>query len=565
MTATWRCAGLWAVVLAGPVLAAAGPQPKIQVDEPVYKFGKVWDFEPVEREFEVKNAGDAPLRIKRVRSTCGCLPVKAKPQTLAPGASTKIKIRLVAKNLRGKLKKAVYVESNDPKKPRQPLTFSGEVRQSITMAPPAARFKQLDHKVPSTLELTLTNHLPDPMTLSGPVSTHANVSVECSEIEKGKTFKVLLTAKPPYTGRALSGKVTFKTGLAKPLTHTISFFARVPPPVNIEPVRVFDLGRLDNSKEYTRTVRLVSTGGEPFELMEVSSSNWRFMPLVRELTEKKVYDVQITARPPFVWGANRAYVTFKTRPAVTTKLAVQLHGQLPPPITVSPQSLLFRHLTPEKGGQASVTISVDAPEPVKISSARSTLKNVTPKLETLEEGKRYRLTGTATPPLGPGRLSGQITLDTSHPKMKTLTVPVQSFPIRRPLPAVSVTPDPVLTIPGAGATTRPANASFVVRANNNEKVHVTKVEVSHDQIATSVEPYQGAKDRMTFVRITVPATARLRPEGETITIHTDHKRFGKFTRQIARYKRPTMRVRRPIRPGPPKAPPATSTQRGAKR
>ena len=57
------------------------------------------------------------------------------------------------------------------------------------------------------------------------------------------------------------------------------------------------------------------------------------------------------------------------------------------------------------------------------------------------------------------------------------------------------------------------------------------------EIATSIEPFQGAKDRMTFVRISVPATARLRPEGETITIHTDHKRFGRFTRRIARYKR----------------------------
>jgi len=426
-----------------------------------------------------------------------------------------------------------------------PLKFTGEVRKTITMSPEMARFDRIDRKEPSTLELTLTNHFPKPMTLSNPVSTVPNVSVEVTEVEKGRKFKVVLTARPPYTRSIVYGKATLNTGLPGRPSYAINFFGRLPPAVEIRPTKVIKLGTLERAKQYVRTVRIVSTDGAPFEIAEVSSSNWRIMPVVRQIREKLEYEVQITARPPYAWGANRAHITFQTRSAGSPKLMLQVHGHLLPPIKVAPASLLFRDLRVDRGGVASVMLEVEGTTPVALSSVRSTLPNVKPKLEVVTPGKRYRLTATAAPPFRPGRLEGEIVMDTTHPDMKTLAVPVQSFPIPAPQPAVSVLPDPVLIIPAIHATTtKPVVSRFIVQANGNQKVRVTKVEVSCKDITAWIEPQKGNEGRRTYVRVSVPPTAKLKPEGETITFHTDQQGAGKIARRIARSGTPGASARR---------------------
>jgi len=418
-----------------------------------------------------------------------------------------------------------------------------------------ARFDRIDRVKPSTLELTLTNHFPKPMTLSNPVSTVPNVSVEVTEVEQGKKFKVVLTAKPPYARSIVYGKVTLNTGVPGRPPFTINFFGRLPPAVEIRPTKVIKLGTLERAKQYVRTVRIVSTDGEPFEITEVSSSNWRIMPVVRQIREKLEYEVQITARPPYDWGANRAHIMFQTRSAGSPKLLLQVHGHLPPPIKVAPASLLFRDLRVDRGGVASVMLDAEGTTPVTLSSVRSTLPNVKPELEVVTPGKRYRLTATASPPFPPGRLEGKIVVDTTHPDMKTLAVPVQSFPIPAPQAAVSVLPDPVLVLPAPHAT-KPVVSRFIVQANGNQKVRVTKVEVSCKDIAAWVEPQKGNEGRRTYVRVSVPPTAKLKPEGETITFHTDQPGAGKLTRRIARSGTPGASARRLTRPARPASRPS---------
>ena len=346
------------------------------------------------------------------------------------------------------------------------------------------------------------------------------------------------------------GKATLNTGLPGRPSYAINFFGRLPPAVEIRPTKVIKLGMLERGKQYVRTVRIVSTDGAPFEIAEVSSSNWRIMPVVRQIREKLEYEVQITARPPHAWGANRAHITFQTRSAGSPKLMLQVHGHLPPPIKVAPASLLFRDLRVDRSGVASVMLEVEGTTPVTLSSVRSTLPKVKPKLEVVTPGKRYRLTATAAPPFRPGRLEGEIVMDTTHPDMKTLAVPVQSFPIPAPQPAVSVLPDPVLVLPALNATTKPVVSRFIIQANGNQKVRVTKVEVSCKDITAWIEPKNGNEGGRTYVRVSVPPTAKLKPEGETITFYTDQQHVAKVTRRIARSGTPGASAQRLMRPVP---------------
>jgi hypothetical protein len=541
------------------------PKPKIKVEEPVYNFGKVIDSAVVEHNFKITNVGQAPLQIKKVRNTCGCTAINAQPQTLEPGAATEVGIRLTVSNLNGKVSKTAYVESNDPQTLNQALTLTGEVIRAITMTPMSAVFDRLDRKNPTTIELMLTNNLSDPMTPSEVTVSVKNVVAKIDEVEKGKQYKIILTANPPYPDNHLRGKVTVKTGLAKKPEFAIDFFGRPPPPIEILPTQTIALGALNPNQEYKRTVRVVCADETPFDITEVGTTNWRFTPQVRQVREGKEFEVEITARPPYEWGSNRASINISTRSPAAPRLTVQVYGELPPPITVYPTTLLFRDLSTTKGGSAIVDVKVADSSAVEITSCRSTLANVTAQLEVREQGRSYRLMATATPPLPLGQLQGEVILETTHPRMSLVKVPIQSFPINAPLPAVSVIPDPVLTIPPAGLTTSPAVSRFIVRANGSEKVHVTNVTTSNKEIATRIEPQTGVEDRMTFVYITVPANTVLKPEGETITISTDHKEFAQVARRIVRARASGTEFRRPpISAGPAKLPGRAATP-GAQR
>ena len=101
-----RCVGLVVVVLLCGVrgFAQAQPQaaatsapaiaagPRIELSPAEFDFGELWQGMPAEREFTVKNAGDAPLTISS-RSNCGCTVATPPKSPLEPGESCTFKIR----------------------------------------------------------------------------------------------------------------------------------------------------------------------------------------------------------------------------------------------------------------------------------------------------------------------------------------------------------------------------------------------------------------------------------------------------------------------------------------
>ncbi len=85
--------------------------------------------------FEIKNSGDEPLKIFKVRKTCGCFEVDEFPKELEPGKSGKIKISLEAYGLSDKFSKMVFVHSNSDKAPIQILRISGKAVPLCKISP----------------------------------------------------------------------------------------------------------------------------------------------------------------------------------------------------------------------------------------------------------------------------------------------------------------------------------------------------------------------------------------------------------------------------------------------
>jgi hypothetical protein len=127
--------------------------PRIQFENDTFDFGTLYQRETVEHEFTFRNVGDSPLKITKVVSTCACAATAPSKKEVAPGESGAIKVEVRAGLLRGKLTKAVYVESNAVDEPRATLTITGEIKQEVEVKPLGVYIGR--RKVGETMERTV--------------------------------------------------------------------------------------------------------------------------------------------------------------------------------------------------------------------------------------------------------------------------------------------------------------------------------------------------------------------------------------------------------------------------
>jgi len=130
---------LVAVLLGSALFAAAaaqpaGPprQPKVRVEPASFDFGTALPGHTLKKEFSLKNAGEAPLVIEGVSTSCGCTAAIAGATRLPPGRSTSLTVTLQTRDYRGSVERRVLVRSNDPLVP----LLEVKVRATVEPAAP---------------------------------------------------------------------------------------------------------------------------------------------------------------------------------------------------------------------------------------------------------------------------------------------------------------------------------------------------------------------------------------------------------------------------------------------
>jgi hypothetical protein len=86
-----------------------------------------------EEVFFIKNIGGAPLKILSVSTSCGCTVAEVELEEIPPGKQTPLTVIYdpsVHPGLVGKIKRIVYVQSNDPVQEEVELELIGNVLPS---------------------------------------------------------------------------------------------------------------------------------------------------------------------------------------------------------------------------------------------------------------------------------------------------------------------------------------------------------------------------------------------------------------------------------------------------
>jgi hypothetical protein len=100
-----------------PFLPAGDPQPRVTVPETSYNFGRIGPQDVVERNFIVRNEGEAPLTISRAYTTCGCTTAEFSASVIPPGKVATVKVIFDAgfHDTAGQtVRRGVIIENNDP-------------------------------------------------------------------------------------------------------------------------------------------------------------------------------------------------------------------------------------------------------------------------------------------------------------------------------------------------------------------------------------------------------------------------------------------------------------------
>ncbi len=116
-----------------PFLPRNQAQPRIQVPEKFYNFGVVGSQDVVEREFIIRNTGEAPLNISRAYTTCGCTTAEISATVIPPGQVATIRLVFDAgyHDAAGQtVRRGLIIENNDPSFSQAEIWIQASVRSN---------------------------------------------------------------------------------------------------------------------------------------------------------------------------------------------------------------------------------------------------------------------------------------------------------------------------------------------------------------------------------------------------------------------------------------------------
>lgn len=195
--------------------ASGGPRAVIEDSE--HDFGSMAAGQSGRHRFRITNAGDAPLRLTRGRSSCGCTIAEVGGEEIAAGGSAEVTVEWRTKGEGGPFRQQVIVHTNDPRRPDVSLRITGSVVSTWRAIPPSVVFPKLGTDERQTATVTILTYSQPPPSLEK-IALIEPPTADCFDVGSRGLSKEELAAvgDPAATGGLL---VTLETRPGLPLGH----------------------------------------------------------------------------------------------------------------------------------------------------------------------------------------------------------------------------------------------------------------------------------------------------------------------------------------------------------
>lgn len=321
-------------LLAEPVKLPGPGEPRavIECKDPVKDFGTVWVGPILKHTFTIANNGKAPLRISKVRPSCGCTIAGPYPRVIEPGQSGTFPFSVSSNKLRGKFEKGITIKSNDPATPDLRLRLRGQVKRYIELTPTAINFGKLYGDEPMEKIIKIRSNIDTPIEVGLKTQMKSkNFKAEIVTTDPGKAYELHVRATPPYKPGTIREILLLKTNNENQKRISVNVRANTPKRLDVSPavltVRPLRVkqGKPADTK-LTRVVKLNNYGPKPVKLLEATVNDPAVKVSIQEQMAGKRYVVQIEFPAGYKAPPTGKKLTLKTNDAQTPTIEVPIRG-----------------------------------------------------------------------------------------------------------------------------------------------------------------------------------------------------------------------------------------------
>ncbi|MHC4132118.1 MAG: DUF1573 domain-containing protein [Planctomycetota bacterium] len=296
--------------------------PKLKIQNKTINFGKVYGSTTVKGEIKFTNEGDAPLKIKKVKPSCGCMAGKLTKKVYQPGESGTIKVSYKVKNRKGPAKGTFTINSNDPKQPNAKVNLKANAVLLIETTPANLTFSNLEVGESTTKKIHVTTKQPLLVEAAVRFQENENLKVEITPkqqniTDKGADFNITVT--PSVIGRHTNG-IAFKSkeGLENPIEINSSLVAVAEGPVIAKPKYLFFTIVQGEAKD--RALHLSSKDPNATLTIEKLDYDKKMLDIVENKTDKKnVANLLVSPKLEALSDTNQLKTRIKIKAKVDAK------------------------------------------------------------------------------------------------------------------------------------------------------------------------------------------------------------------------------------------------------
>lgn len=169
----------------------------------------------VKATIPLTNTGTSMLKVKEVRTSCGCTSAPLDKDSLAPGETTNLNVSLNLPNSNGPIEKFITIFTNASEKTPHILTIKANVQRALELSSSYIPFNMGVVNTPHLGTITVTSNNDAPVTIT-PSTEMVTMTIDPAKaftLKKGESRTITFTHTPDAVG-SYSVKALLKTDLA---------------------------------------------------------------------------------------------------------------------------------------------------------------------------------------------------------------------------------------------------------------------------------------------------------------------------------------------------------------
>lgn len=312
-------------MIPGGNAAPPGPQPKIQIENPLYDFGTATEASMVHHTFKIKNVGNGRLVITGVKTSCGCTAAKPSKSTLEPGEQTDITVGFDTRFQKGHQVRTITAFTNDPNAQQAIMTIQGVVKQQVSATPDNVAFGKVKQGTEITKEVLITDLTGSKEPFSVSELSNSNPAIKVTKENRtdgkpGAMLKVTLTKAMPIGSFDDTIKMTTSR-----IPVQVDVFGTVTGDLSIDPAQV-SFGIVPHGEEAVRMIKLSNQGSKPVKVLGITSSAVPVSASAEPLDGGKEYKITVNLHRGTPDGQVRGQLQIKTDDPEQQVLNVPFYG-----------------------------------------------------------------------------------------------------------------------------------------------------------------------------------------------------------------------------------------------